>query len=90
MDTTEIKLLDATLTAAEAQEILIHFIKSKIAFHQMKDFKTLELKGHHDDVSVKRIPELMESLENLEKMLEAAKENNQSFQVNSAIFIKPV
>ena len=55
-------LIDGEYTPKQAEEILRDLYASKIQFHQMKNFSSIERFGKEDEVSVKRIPQLESAL----------------------------
>ena len=54
----ELKLIEGEFTPQDAKEILTNLYTSKLNFHLMKNFSSMERFGKSDDLSNKKIPEL--------------------------------
>jgi len=68
----EYKLISGEFTTEEAKEVLVKLFLNKIQFHEFKNFSTNERIGEDDPVSVKRIPELKQSLADIKAILASA------------------
>lgn len=81
------KLIDGDFSAQDSFEILQNVFSSKIQFHQMKNFSSQERFGHNDETAMIRIPQLSESLENIEKMIQFAENESLKLEIKSEIAI---
>lgn len=79
--------IDGIFSHEEAKEILINLFKSKINFHQMKNWSSHERFGMDDETSQKRIPVLKVEMEKLNQILLYAENTRQKLKVQSAIHI---
>lgn len=84
----KIKLLKGVFSPEDSKEILNNLYKSKISFHNMKNFSSNERLGKPDSLSVKRIPELKKCIENISALLNTALENGYMVKLNSVIEIE--
>jgi hypothetical protein len=84
---TELKLIEGDFSAAEAQEILINVFSSKIQFHEMRNYSSMERFGKEDIFAKKRIDELKKCVEEFKRVVSEANVNNQQIQINSIIKI---
>lgn len=82
------KLISGDFSPADAKEILIHHFTNKIKFHQAKNFSSIERFGVADSNAVKRIPELNESLELIQQLINTAHENDEIISIESVVTIK--
>jgi hypothetical protein len=80
-------IIKGTFECDEAKDILYNIFSSKINFHQLKNFSSLERFGKNDEVAQKRIPELKMELEKLQDIFNEAKALNKRLVVNSEIKI---
>ncbi len=79
--------IDGVFDHDEAAEIVLHVLKSKINFHNIKNWSSQERFGKDDEMSVKRIPELQKEIDKLQAILHQAKSQNQKLLVRSEINI---
>jgi hypothetical protein len=84
------KLLDGTFTPAEAMQILLSLVKSKIDFHNLEKLSNEERFGRDVAHSERRLTELRELRETLRTVCQSAAETGQRVQVNGWIEITPV
>ncbi|PIF62615.1 MULTISPECIES: hypothetical protein [Flavobacterium] len=80
-------LIDGNFSEVEAKEILISIFSSKINFHKIKNWSSQERYGEDDEIAQKRIPELKNEIEKLQKILSEAKAKNKRLLVSSQINI---
>lgn len=83
----KLTLIEGNFNIEEAEEILMGIFNSKIKFHQHKKFSTNERYGKDCEISVKRIPELKQSIEELKEILLKAKKSNKEIHINSIMNI---
>ncbi|MFT5964202.1 MAG: 23S rRNA G2445 N2-methylase RlmL [Flavobacterium sp.] len=86
-NTKELKLIDGHFSPDEAREILMNAFTGKIDFHENKNFSSEERFGTEDATALKRIPELLKSMDIISKIIEEAKQNNETLQITSEIQI---
>jgi hypothetical protein len=68
----KLTLIDGTFPPEEAKEILMKMFSSKIGFHELKNFSTIVSSGKEDDIAAKRIPQLKESMSEINDFFEHA------------------
>jgi hypothetical protein len=86
-NTKELKLIDGHFSAEEAREILMNVFIGKINFHENKNFSSEERFGKEDVTALKRIPELQRSMDIISKIIDEAKQNNETLQITSDVHI---
>lgn len=86
-NTKVLKLIEGSFSPDEAREILMNVFSSKIQFNKMKNFSSEERFGKEDITAVKRIPELKKSMDIISKLIEEAKQNNETIQIISEVKI---
>jgi hypothetical protein len=86
-NTNELTLIDGHFSPDEAEEILMNIFSGKIDFHQNKNFSSEERFGKEDATALKRIPELRKSMNSIAKIIEAAKQNNETLQITAEVKI---
>ena len=84
------KLIEGTFSDQEAKDILKNFFKSKIHFHEMRNFSSEERFGHKDDMAVKRIPELKQASKDILEIVQQAKLGNKRLLINANVQISIV
>ena len=84
------KLIEGTFSDQEAKDILKNFFKSKIHFHEMRNFSSEERFGHKDDMAVKRIPELKQASKDILEIVQQAKLGNKRLLINANVKISIV
>ena len=83
MNTTEnFKLVDGTFSAADASDLLLALVKSKIAFHNLEKLSNQERFGRDVAHSERRLAQLRGLHDALRVVCEKAAENDQEVQVN--------
>lgn len=83
----ELKLIEGTFLPNEAIEILLNLYNQKIKFHELKNFSNDVCTGTAHEYSVKRIPELVEDIETIKKIMKTATANNQKVVIKSVLTI---
>lgn len=63
-------LIDGTFPPEDAKEILVKMFSSKISFHELKNFSTIVSLGKEDEFAAKRIPQLKESISDINDFFE--------------------
>jgi hypothetical protein len=86
-NTNDLKLIDGQFSPDEAREILMSVFIGKIDFHENKNFSSEERFGKVDLTALKRIPELQRSMDIISRIIDEAKENNETLQITSDIQI---
>ena len=84
----KIKLIKGIFSPEDSKAILNTLYTSKINFHNMRNFSSNERLGKPDALSVKRIPELKESIKTIAAILNTAAENNYKVKLNSVVEIE--
>lgn len=84
----KLSLIDGNFSAEEAKEILINIYSTKINFHEMINFSSLERFGNANNASLKRIPILKENIEKIIELTEEMNDKNQNFIISSEIHIR--
>jgi hypothetical protein len=84
----KLTLIEGNFNMEEAEEILMGIFNSKIKFHQHKNFSTNERYGKYCKISVTRIPELKQSIEEVKEILLKAKNVNTEIHISSIVNIK--
>jgi hypothetical protein len=82
------KLIDGTIKAEEAKELLINLYSDKILFHSRKSFSMQERFGHPDEASLKLIPELKNTLNDIGTMLNQLQNSTATLHIQANIVIK--
>ncbi len=85
--TQRYKLLDGTFSPAEATQILLSLVKSKIDFHDREKFSNEERFGRDVAHSERRLTELRELHETLRTACQSAADTDRRVQVNGWIEI---
>lgn len=88
MDQTEkLTLIEGKFLNEEAKDILTNIFISKINFHHLKNFSSIERFGKDDETAQKRIPELNKELIKLQEILSEAKAENKKLVVQAVVKI---
>ncbi len=83
----KLALIDGEFAPADAKQILKNVFWSKIQFHEMRNFSSIERLGKEDVTAQKRILELRKSLGNLLEIISEADANNETLTIQAEIFI---
>ena len=82
-----LELIKGEFTAEQAKEILTNIFSTKIHFHQMKNFSSLERLGKEDEIAMERLPELKRELKRAIAFLQSPEFSNSKIQIHSEIKI---
>lgn len=82
-----IELINGTFTPDEAREILLKLLNSKIQFHNVKNWSSLERLGKPDAYSELRLQHLIESRTKVQSLLSKAMVEERLLTINSRIEI---
>lgn len=85
--TEKVQLIEGNFTPAEAKELLLNLIGSKIQFHTSKNFSTEICTGQPDRKSVEKIVSLRKTRERVAELLENARSKNLTVEIESSITI---
>lgn len=86
----KLTLINGTFKPDQAKEILSKIFADKIKYHEVKNFSSQIRHGKDNKVSVKRIPELKESIEKLSEIVEAAKKAKKKLVISSDVHIEMI
>lgn len=84
----KLSLIDGNFSAEEAKEILINIYSTKINFHEMANFSSMERFGVENSIAVKRIQILRKNIEKIVELVEEMNDKNQNFIISSEIHIR--
>lgn len=84
------KLIDGTFSSNESREILHNLFSSKIQFHHIKNESALERFGKEDEIAVKRIPQLSDSLNEILEIIQEAAERGEQLEIKSEVLIRSI
>lgn len=82
-----IPLIEGSFTIIEAREILVNLFLTKIRFHEMKNFSSKERFGMEDEISVKKVFDLKNSLAKINELLIEQNKSDQIITITSTINI---
>ncbi|MFC2187002.1 hypothetical protein ACFCT7_06745 [Fulvivirgaceae bacterium LMO-SS25] len=85
--TEKLTLIEGTFSDEEAKEILMNIFSTKVNFHEVKNFSSIERFGEVDATAQKRIPDLKREVEKLTKILAEARATKKQITINSEINI---
>lgn len=85
--TEKLTLIEGTFSTEEAREILMNVFYTKINFHEVKNFSSIERFGEVDATAQKRIPHLKQAVEKLSKFLAEANTSKKQITINSEIIL---
>jgi len=80
-------LIEGKFSYEEVKDILINIFSTKIQFHEMKDFSSMERFGRADEIAQIRISALKKELTKLQDILAEAKAKQKKLIVSSDINI---
>ena len=80
-------LIDGDFSSDEAFELLRNLYSSKIQFHELKNYSSKERVGKEDEIAMKRISELKESLESILIVIKEASKGENRIEIKSVIDI---
>ena len=84
----KLSFIEGIFDPKDAEEILISILSSKIQFHQMRTFSSLERFGKEDENSLNRISELKKSINKLHQLITKAEQSNKQLVITSHINIQ--
>jgi hypothetical protein len=84
----KLSFIEGVFDPKEAEEILISMLSSKIQFHQMRTFSSVERFGKEDENSLNRISELKKSINKLLQLVTQAELSNKQLVITSHINIQ--
>ena len=82
-----ITLIDGQFSSDDAFVLLTNLYSSKIKFHQLKNFSSLERFGKEDEISLKRISKLNENLETILTLMKEANAGENRIEIKSVVHI---
>lgn len=82
-----LNLIDGNFSPSEGREILQNVFKSKVQFHQMRNFSSQELTGKDDQIALRRIPELRATMLKIQEIIEFAQKAGMHLRISSEIEI---
>ena len=80
-----VELIKGEFTSEQAKEILTNIFTTKIQFHQMKNFSSLERFSKEDEIAIERLPELKRELKRTLAFLQTPEFSNKKIQIHSEI-----
>ncbi len=85
-----VELINGEFTIEQAKEILSNVFSTKIHFHQMKNFSSLERYSKEDEIAITRLPELKRELKRSLAFLENSEFSNKKILIHSEIKISVI
>jgi hypothetical protein len=82
------ELVKGDFSTNAAKEILLNLIDQKISFHNLRDWRSQEKYGKPDEHSLKRINELKESRATILEIIQVAKEEGLTLNINANISVE--
>jgi len=82
-----ITLIDGCFSSEDALELLRNLYLSKIQFHQLKNFSSVERFGKEDEMALKRIQQLKESLEYISTIMKEEETDESRIEIKSMVNI---
>jgi hypothetical protein len=86
-DLQKLKLIEGRFSPKEGREILMNVLSSKLQFHKMKNFSSQERFNKDDEIAVRRIPQLENSMTKLAEILDEAEKNGEMLFIESEVAI---
>lgn len=84
----KLQLISGMFTSQEALEVLMSLFNSKIKFHELKNFSSLERKGKEDKISLKKINQLKENIAILQEIIKHTEANKIPLKISSKVSIQ--
>ncbi len=81
------KLIEGKFSSFDSREILQNIFRSKIQFHQLRNFSSQERLGKNDEIAVTRIPELSNSLNKILTIIEEAEKSGALVEIKSEVVV---
>ena len=82
-----VELIKGEFTSEQAKEILTNIFTTKIQFHQMKNFSSLERFSIEDEIAIERLPELKRELKRTLAFIQMPEFKDKKIQIHSQIKI---
>jgi|LakMenE01Jun11ns_1017448.scaffolds.fasta_scaffold9439796_2 hypothetical protein len=82
-----ITLIDGLFSSDDAFLLLTNLYSSKIKFHQLKNFSSMERFGKEDEMSLERISKLKENLETILTLMKEATVDENRIEIKSVVHI---
>lgn len=82
-----ITLIDGQFSSDDAFVLLTNLYSSKIKFHQLKNFSSMERFGKEDEMSLERISKLKENLETILTLMKEANADENRIEIKSVVHI---
>jgi hypothetical protein len=82
-----LSLINGFYSPEEAKEIIMNVFASKIQFHELKNLRSLVTRDVEDEVSIMRVRQLKSSVDEFNKLLDLAQENDLELSIQSSIEI---
>jgi ribosome-interacting GTPase 1 len=82
------QLISGEYSPQDSLEVLMSLFTSKIKFHELKNFSSLERDGKENKISIKKINQLKTDIENIQKILKEANEKNLQIKITSNVKIE--
>ena len=82
-----ITLIDGQFSSDDAFVLLTNLYSSKIKFHQLKNFSSMERFGKEDEMSLERISKLKENLETILTLMKEANVDENRIEIKSVVHI---
>lgn len=82
-----ITLIDGQFSSDDAFVLLTNLYSSKIKFHQLKNFSSMERFGKEDEMSLERISKLKENLETILTLMKEATADENRIEIKSVVHI---
>ena len=83
----KLTFIDGKFDHEEAKGILMNVFSTKINFHELKNFSAQVRMGKDDETSMKRLPDLKQSMQKLEILLNEAELKNKKLTIISEVNI---
>jgi hypothetical protein len=83
-----VKLIEGSFDAAEADLLLTELLRFKIGFHDQKLFRDYDAFNRDSSNSKKRIAALTKSLQDVRRLLANAKDAGREMEIDCMIYIK--
>ncbi|GIV38022.1 MAG: hypothetical protein KatS3mg032_2401 [Cyclobacteriaceae bacterium] len=85
---TRINLVDGLFTYEEAKDLVLSLIQSKIHFHELNNFSSIEQLGQPDAIAKHRIPELLAEREKVLRIMQEAARKRCVVKIASSVSIE--
>ena len=89
-DSNQFTLVKGSFSAAEAKEVLLNLVESKLRFHSIKNFSTQELQGVNCPVAAARMPELRNTRNEMLALLNEYDADLYEYKIRSVIEVEVI